>query len=128
MNKNELYQIARSKLNYRTLGIQGECGQVACALETIGGNIYTGINIDIPCSIGFCAEQAAMADMLKNNETKIKQIIAVYKNGNILPPCGRCREFIYQIDHENLNTIIVLPDFQESSLNELFPYRWEDYE
>lgn len=46
---------------------------MACALETVSGAVYTGICIDVPCSIGMCAEQAAIAEMLKNGETKIKK-------------------------------------------------------
>lgn len=128
MNKEELYKIALATINHMELEHKGECGQVACALETVDGNIYTGINIDLACNLGFCAEQSAMSSMLKNKETKIKQIIAVYENGNILPPCGRCREFMMQIDKKNVDTIIIMPDFKTTTLHELLPYRWTEYE
>lgn len=46
-------------------------GAVGAALLTTKGNIYTGINIEIACGIGFCAEHSAIAEMLKNRETEI---------------------------------------------------------
>ena len=115
MTKTELYTIAKNTIQHLTLEHDGECGQVGCALESESGNIYTGINIDL-------------ADMLKHGEMKIKRLIAVYKNGNILPPCGRCREFMIQVNKDNLNTLIILPDFKEIPLKELLPELWIDHE
>ena len=123
MTKIELYTIAKNTIQHLTLEHDGEC-----ALESESGNIYTGINIDLACNLGFCAEQAAIADMLKHGEMKIKRLIAVYKNGNILPPCGRCREFMIQVNKDNLNTLIILPDFKEIPLKELLPELWIDHE
>ena len=128
MTKIELYTIAQNTIQHLTLEHDGECGQVGCALESESGNIYTGINIDLACNLGFCAEQTAIADMLKHGEMKIKRLIAVYKNGNILPPCGRCREFMIQVNKDNLNTLIILPDFKEIPLKELLPELWIDHE
>ena len=75
-----LYNIAKNTINHIILKKNGEAGHVACALETTNGAVYTGICIDVPCSIGICAEQAAIADMLKHGETKIKRIVAVYED------------------------------------------------
>lgn len=126
MEKQALYQIALETINPLRLRESGEAGHVACALETSEGKLYTGICIDLPCSIGFCAEQAAIAAMVKHGETCIKQIIAVYEDGSILPPCGRCREFISQIDQRNLQTMILLSDLRSIKLAELLPERWDE--
>lgn len=84
-----LYDTALATVKPIKLKKNGEAGHVASALETINGAIYTGVCIDVPCSIGICAEQAAIAEMLKNGETQIKRIIAVYEDGSVLAPCGR---------------------------------------
>lgn len=125
MNKQELYQIAFSMINHKKLRGFGTSGHVACALETNNGNIFTGICIDLPCSIGLCAEQSAIAEMVKNNETAIKMLIAVFEDGSILPPCGRCREFIAQIDDQNIETQIILLEMKEAVLRDLLPERWD---
>ncbi len=72
-------------------------GGVAAALETQAGHVYTGINLDLACGIGFCAEHSAVAEMLKARETAIRRIVAIDDEG-VLAPCGRCRELIVQID------------------------------
>ena len=123
---HQLYEIARQTLRPMELTQYGEAGQVACALETAAGNIFTGICIDLPCSLGFCAEQAAMAEMLKAGETQIAQIIAVGKDGKVLPPCGRCREFMAQVDRRNLDALAAVSQSQAVPLKELLPNRWDD--
>ena len=120
-----LYNIALGVINPIKLKKNGEAGHVGCALETINGNIFTGICIDVPCSIGVCAEQSAIAEMIKSGETKIKKIIAVYEDGSILPPCGRCRELISQLDINNENTIVAVDFDKDILLKELLPERWD---
>lgn len=120
-----LYDIALQTINPIKLKKNGESGHVGCALETTNGNIFTGVCIDVPCSIGICAEQVAISEMLKNRETKIKKIIAVYKDGSVLPPCGRCRELISQLDLHNENTIVAVDKDKNVSLKVLLPERWD---
>ena len=64
-----MYQISITKLDQFSIE-----KKIASALETANGAVYTGICIDVPCSIGICAEQAAIADMLKHGETQIKKL------------------------------------------------------
>jgi cytidine deaminase len=97
---------------------------VGAALLTTKGNLYTGVNIDVACGIGFCAEHSAIAEMLKNRETQIKMIVAVNKEG-ILPPCGRCRELLFQINNENIHTKVYLSKEKYVTLDELLPIRWK---
>jgi len=121
----DLYDIALCTVKNINLKKNGKAGHVACALETVSGIVYTGICIDVPCSIGICAEQAAIAEMLKHGETKIKRIVAVYEDGSILAPCGRCRELISQLDLDNENTVVAINNDQKVTLKELLPERWD---
>lgn len=120
-----LYDIALATVKPIKLKKNGEAGHVASALETINGAIYTGVCIDVPCSIGICAEQAAIAEMLKNGETQIKRIIAVYEDGSVLAPCGRCRELISQLDIKNEDTTVYVDKDKELKLKDLLPERWD---
>jgi cytidine deaminase len=62
--------------------------------------------------------------MLKDRETKIEAAVAVRDNANgILPPCGRCRELMLQINPENSNAKIILSD-KIMTLGELMPEHW----
>ena len=106
-------------------GFEGNsAGEVAAALITKDGNIYTGICIDVACSLGFCAEHAAIAEMLKNRETEVAIIIAITDKGKIIPPCGRCREILVQINKKNLDAQVVIDENKIISLNKLLPYCW----
>jgi cytidine deaminase len=78
-------------------------GVVGAAILTARGNIYTGICIDLACGLGFCAEVAAVAEMLKARETHILAVVAVSNEGSFAAPCGRCRETIAQVDSHNLD-------------------------
>ncbi len=98
-------------------------GKVAAAVLSDSGEIYTGICIDSACSLGFCAEHAAIAEMLKHRQTRIVAVVAVKANGAILPPCGRCREFIYQVNRANLDTQVILGNGRIFPLSELLPHR-----
>ena len=100
-------------------------GSVAAALVTEAGNIYTGICLDLACGVGFCAEHAAIASMLQNRETVITKIVAVGRD-KVLPPCGRCRELMVQVDRRNRECEVLLPDGTSRKLKELLPNSWLD--
>jgi cytidine deaminase len=103
-----------------------EYGGVGAAILTKSKKIYTGISLDNACGIGFCAEHAAVAEMLKNKETEIELCVAVSKRFKILPPCGRCRELLYQIDKNNLNAQIVVGINETLPLSTLLPLQWQE--
>ena len=101
-------------------------GYVGSALVTASGNEYTGVNLELQCGIGFCAEHTAVADMLKHGESRIRIIAAATADGDVLPPCGRCRELMYQADAANLDTLVVVPGPQLLPLRELLPLNWQE--
>lgn len=103
-----------------------ESGGVACALVTDKGNVYTGVCIDVACSMGFCAEHAAIANMITNRETRIDKIVAIGWNHRVYPPCGRCREFISQIHLENNSAKVLVGGNKVVTLSELLPYDWKN--
>jgi cytidine deaminase len=44
-----------------------------------------------------------------------------------LPPCGRCRELIRQLDSENLDTDVILGDGRRKRLRGLLPeHEWPE--
>ena len=122
----KLEQCAKQVCNPRQLSKNSYAASVGAAIVTDRGNIYTGVCIDLPCGLGFCAEQAAAAEMLKHGETKIRRILAVNAEGRVLPPCGRCREFISQLDAENLHTLATVDEERAVPLERLLPERWDE--
>ena len=101
-------------------------GDVGATLVTEAGNRYSGVCIDTGSGTGFCAEHSAIAAMVTAQEYKIARIVAVWRDDDgvlhVVPPCGRCREFIRQIDPANLDTDVVLSRTDSAKLRELLPH------
>jgi cytidine deaminase len=96
---------AAAVLNPQVFGDRSS-GTVGCTLVTVAGNRYSGVCIDVPCSMGFCAEHAAVAAMVTAGEFQIAKVVAVCRDETghlyVLSPCGRCREFMHQVHPENM--------------------------
>ena len=120
----DLYRAAKAVLNPRRLSNSAEAGGVGAALLTASGSVYTGVCIDTACSMGFCAEHAAAAAMITAGESQVVRMVAVNWNGGILPPCGRCREFISQLDDQNLQTEVLVAPGVVVLLCDLLPHDW----
>ena len=76
--------------------------------------------------MGLCAENVAVSNMIINGESVIKKLVAVYQGGKIISPCGKCREFLYQINHKNLDCEIMLNINKIVTLRDLLPATWSD--
>ena len=96
-----LYDIAMKKINHHEISKNMYVGGVAATVLTKRGNIYTGICIDTSSSLGMCAERNALSTMLANGESEVDKVLAVYKDGTVMPPCGACREFMMQLGNNS---------------------------
>lgn len=121
MDFRELKEAAMQVLNPRQLSATVEAGGVAAALVTDKGNVYRGVCIDTACSMGFCAEHAAISSMITAGESRVEKIVAVGGNG-IMPPCGRCREFLMQLG--NADCEVMVDENTVVRLKELLPHYW----
>lgn len=121
---DELYDIAKKTLNPRRISKTSRAGHVASAILSGNAKIYTGVCIVAPCGMGFCAEHSAIASMITDGETRVVKLIAVYKDGRIIAPCGRCREFICQINDENDKCEVMLDKDKVVTMYDLLHNRW----
>jgi cytidine deaminase len=53
-------------------------------------------------------------------------VVAINGTGQCMPPCGRCREMLYQINHANLDAEILLEGGKVLRLGDLLPERWQE--
>ena len=120
----ELIEKAEAVLKPRRLSSTAEASSVAAAILTKEGHIYTGVCIDTACSMGFCAEHSAAAAMITAGESEIVKMVAINKRGNILPPCGRCREFISRLNDANIEAEVLINRRRAVKLIDLLPYDW----
>ena len=125
LTNREMIEKAMTVLRPIKLAHANEAGEVACALLSASGNIYLGVCIDVCGGMGFCAEHSAIAAMITAGETRISKIVAVGNNNRILSPCGRCREFMAQIDVMNFDcTDVILGEDRVVKLQELLPHQF----
>ncbi len=119
-----LYNTAKAAVNPKEISAQICSGGVGAAVLAKNGNLYTGVNIDTDCSLGMCAERNAISTMITAGEFEIAKVVAVNKKGQVLPPCGACREFMMQL--KNASDIEVLVDNHGTvvKLKDLMPYSY----
>lgn len=113
---DKMYIAARKVQYERKLSPLIEAGTVSAALLTEKGNIYVGVCIDTACSLGMCAERNAIANMITNGECTIQRVIAIGQNGNAIPPCGACREFMTQLALEKYHSIQIMLDYENKKV------------
>lgn len=61
--------------------------------------------------------------MVAVGEHRVLRMVAVGRDGQVMSPCGRCREFISQLHEGNLNTEVMLGDDTVVALEALLPCR-----
>jgi len=119
---DELYEKAKAVLHPRRLSEWAEAGGVGAALLSESGVVYTGVCIDTGSSMGFCAEHAAAAAMVTAGESHVVRMVAVGWDGRVMPPCGRCREFISQLHQDNLDAEVMVREDLVVTLRDLLPH------
>lgn len=122
----KLISLAKKVIFPRKLHRKGVVGEVGCALKTSSGKIFAGVNSNLACDLGFCAEVSAISQMLSSSKDTVIKTIVAYKN-KVRTPCGRCRELIHLIDKKNLDeTFVIVSENEKVKLRELLPRNWID--
>ena len=87
-----LVEVARELIAIR---FEEDHHHIAAALRTTSGEIYTGVHVEAYVGrITICAEAVAIGAAATAGDTKIHTIVAVNELGDIVSPCGMCRELI----------------------------------
>ena len=70
---------------------------VGAAVEAEDGTIYTGCNIESSAyELTMCAERVAIWKALSEGARKFKRIAVVADTERLTPPCGACRQIIWE--------------------------------
>ncbi len=71
--------------------------RVGAAVETEDGKVFTGCNVE-SASYGLtvCAERVAIWKALSEGERRFKRLAVVADTKNLTPPCGTCRQIIWE--------------------------------
>ena len=124
---SEMYEAARSVLNERRISDYVTCGEVAAAVVSKSGRIYTGVCIDTCSTLGICAERNAIFNMITNGENEIDKVLCILPDGSCGAPCGACRELMVQLMAGKYHDIEIMLDYKECrtiKLGEITPHWW----
>ena len=70
---------------------------VGAALEDSAGRIHTGCNIEnATYGLTLCAERVAMFKALSEGARKFRRIAVVADTAGLTPPCGACRQILWE--------------------------------
>lgn len=123
----ELYNAARAVQKERRISAYVTCGEVAAAILSRSGKIYTGVCIDTCSTLGICAERNAIFNMITNGEQEIDKVLAILPDGSTGAPCGACRELMVQLMPGSYKDIEIMLDYavgRTVKLGELTPEWW----
>ena len=122
-----LYEAALAVQNERRISEYVTAGEVAAAILSKSGRIYTGVCIDTCSTLGICAERNAIFNMVTNGEQEIDKVLCVMPDGKNGAPCGACRELMVQLMPEHYGEIEIMLDLEARrvvTLGELTPEWW----
>lgn len=123
----DLYEAAKSVQTPREISGTVSAGEVAAAIESASGRIYTGVCVDTACTLGICAERNAIFNMITNGESEIRRVLAILPDGKTGAPCGACRELMMQLMPGRCKDIEIMLDYEQDktiTLGELTPEWW----
>ena len=124
----QMLALARAGIAPRERGEFCSVGYVSAVLEGANGKYYCGVNIDLYCGLGFCAERSAAAAMVTDGETVVRRVVCVGEDKKLWTPCGACREFLSLLSPENRETrfLVSLEGEKEVRLGDLMPLPWNE--
>lgn len=123
----EMLDAAAAVRQGRAVSDYVSCGEVAAAVRSKSGRIYTGVCVDTCSTLGVCAERNAIFNMLTNGEQEIDRVLAVMPDGKSGAPCGACRELMVQMMPNDYPSVRILMDNEtgrEMTLSDLTPEWW----
>ena len=126
----EMYEAAKAVLNPRTISEYVTAGEVAAAVLSKSGKIYTGVCIDTCSALGICAERNAIFNMITNGEQEIERVLCIAPFDSDAGPCGACRELMVQLMPTSYKDIKIMLNYKTgktTTLGEITPNWWIDY-
>jgi cytidine deaminase len=89
--------------------------KVGAAIEDEHGHIYTGCNIEnASYGLTLCAERVAVFKAISEGAGKLLRIAIVADTPSPTPPCGACRQILWEFMGDAEVTLVNLSDQQET--------------
>lgn len=96
---------------------------VGAALEDETGRIFTGCNVEnATYGLSVCAERTAVLKAISEGARKFRRVAVAADTETLTPPCGACRQILWEFCGDVELTLINLQGKTETfQLRDLFP-------
>jgi cytidine deaminase len=97
--------------------------KVGAAVQDENGRIFTGCNVEnATYGLTICAERLAVFKAISEGAVKLKRIAVVADTETLTPPCGACRQILWEFCGNAELILANLAGKQETiTLKQLFP-------
>lgn len=97
--------------------------KVGAAIRTLDGKIFSGCNVEnASYGLTICAERTAICTAISLGYRSFEQMVIVANSSPPCPPCGACRQFLYEFAPELKIWVMNLTGEMKSfSLKDLLP-------
>lgn len=99
--------------------------RVGAAVLTVDDRIMTGVNVEnASYPVSMCAERGAVGSAVGSGARSLRAVAVVSGAGSPTPPCGACRQVLFEFGGKGMAVIAETPDGSMRtywSLDELLP-------
>lgn len=94
-NEHRLSELINTASQLITARFKPDYHEVGAALRTRSGQVFSAVHLEATVGrIAVCAEAVAIGMAATAGDTQIEMIVAVNRVGQVVSPCGMCRELI----------------------------------
>lgn len=94
-NDNRQTSLINTATQLITARFKADYHEIGAALITCSGQLFSAVHLEATVGrIAVCAEAVAIGMAATAGDTEIEMIVAVNRFGQVVSPCGMCRELI----------------------------------
>src|SRR5215468_4528588 len=97
---------------------------VGAAIVAADGRVFTGCNVENSTyGLSMCAERVAIFKAVSDGSHEISKVAVVTDHEHIAPPCGCCRQMIWEFANDQTEVILanLTGDVRSYRIRELLP-------
>ena len=123
------HRLVQAAIDVIRQNFRDERHTVGAAVLCSSGKIYTGVNVE-SCGYGPCAEPIAIGAAISQGEKEFTTIVAVGgwdTRYPPLPPCGNCRQLIWDYEREAMVLLEKEGKLIKVKIGDLLPFAYQNF-
>lgn len=102
--------------------------KVGAAIRDDSGRIFTGCNVEnATYGLTMCAERVAIFKAIAEGASKLEQVAVVADTSTLTPPCGACRQLLWEFCRDAELVLANLSGRRERlRMQQIFPRPFDD--